>query len=902
MPSARVGELLERVGIPRTRRKQYPHEFSGGMRQRVMIALALACGPELMIGDEPTTALDVMTQGQILQLLEELRRDLGLALLLITHDLSVIAETCDRVAIMYAGQIVEQGTVREVLETPAAPVLGAPAGRLRARRRRARRSASRSPARRRTRASTSPAVASHRAAIASSRSATKAPIPLFTDGAGREARCLLARDAVSGGRRSSEARDLKVTYQRGRGPARARGRRRRPRPGAAARRSGSSASRAAASRRSRARSSASRRRATGSIEFDGEPVDRDLRALRRRVQLIFQDPYQSMNPRRTVGATRCRRASRRPACGAATSASSGPSPRCTTPDSLPPTASGDAIPHELSGGQRQRVVIAAALALEPEALVCDEPVSALDVSVRTQVLRLLADLRASRAAVAAPDHPRRRARLVDVRSRRGHVPRAHRRARHDRAGARRPAASRTRRRCWRSPRGSSPRTGARVLLQGEPPDATAIPARLPVPSALPGRVRALPGRRPAAAGQRSAAAACWLVQGTASAVDRAQQTRRMSSAVSSASSGENSRPRARSRSRAHPRRAAPLATSSRSRALAEERPVGARLGDAVGVEHERVARGARWIDSSVQRSDRRARRAACRGSAVVSSVRSARRTSGVGWPATESDDVDAVGGRGRRACRRSRSRTGRASGSCSRIAWFRVSRISRGVSRCMAAVRIVWRASVASFAASTPLPATSPIMNPHESGSALEDVEEVADDLAAAGGGQVARGDLQAGNAWQLRRQQARLQRASRARSSAPPRGRLARVPRARRAAPCAARPRRSRRPRASASTCTSCSVQWRVRVSTTQNDAEHLAGRREQREAGPGGDTEVHDRRVVGRAADRRAASSTISRSPLATTYWQNESGTVWLRSTMPDAPRGRSRSSRTSGGRRRR
>ncbi|MDX6570455.1 MAG: oligopeptide transport system ATP-binding protein, partial [Gaiellales bacterium] len=118
---ARVGELLERVGIPRSRRTQYPHEFSGGMRQRVMIALALACGPELIIGDEPTTALDVMTQGQILQLFEELRRDLGLALLLITHDLSVIAETCDRVAIMYAGQIVEQGTVREVLETPKHP-------------------------------------------------------------------------------------------------------------------------------------------------------------------------------------------------------------------------------------------------------------------------------------------------------------------------------------------------------------------------------------------------------------------------------------------------------------------------------------------------------------------------------------------------------------------------------------------------------------------------------------------------------------------------------------------------------------------------------------------------------------------------------------------------------------
>jgi len=118
---ARVSELLERVGIPRARRQQYPHEFSGGMRQRVMIALALACGPELIIGDEPTTALDVMTQGQILQLLEELRRDLGLALLLITHDLSVIAETCDRVAVMYAGQIAELAPVADILRAPQHP-------------------------------------------------------------------------------------------------------------------------------------------------------------------------------------------------------------------------------------------------------------------------------------------------------------------------------------------------------------------------------------------------------------------------------------------------------------------------------------------------------------------------------------------------------------------------------------------------------------------------------------------------------------------------------------------------------------------------------------------------------------------------------------------------------------
>ena len=190
--SARVGELLERVGIPRTRRKQYPHEFSGGMRQRVMIALALACGPELMIGDEPTTALDVMTQGQILHLLEELRRDLGLALLLITHDLSVIAETCDRVAIMYAGQIAEQGPVRDLIENPQHPYtarllsgfshIGGP----------------------RTLGEAIPGSPPHpgedfpgcrfapRCHLAFA-DCVKGPIPLFKGSDGREARCLLAK-------------------------------------------------------------------------------------------------------------------------------------------------------------------------------------------------------------------------------------------------------------------------------------------------------------------------------------------------------------------------------------------------------------------------------------------------------------------------------------------------------------------------------------------------------------------------------------------------------------------------------------------------------------------------------------------------------------------------------------
>ena len=118
---ARIDELFGYVGINATRARQYPHEFSGGMRQRVMIALALACRPELVIGDEPTTALDVMMQAQILELLEELRRELGLAIILITHDLSVLAETCDRVAIMYGGQIAETGSVDDLYRNPQHP-------------------------------------------------------------------------------------------------------------------------------------------------------------------------------------------------------------------------------------------------------------------------------------------------------------------------------------------------------------------------------------------------------------------------------------------------------------------------------------------------------------------------------------------------------------------------------------------------------------------------------------------------------------------------------------------------------------------------------------------------------------------------------------------------------------
>jgi len=121
----RVGELFELVGIPAARASDYPHQLSGGQKQRVLIALALACDPKLLIADEPTTALDVMVQAQVLRLLEDLQRELGLAMLFITHDLSVLASVCQRLAVMYAGRFVEEGPATEVFARPAHPYAGA---------------------------------------------------------------------------------------------------------------------------------------------------------------------------------------------------------------------------------------------------------------------------------------------------------------------------------------------------------------------------------------------------------------------------------------------------------------------------------------------------------------------------------------------------------------------------------------------------------------------------------------------------------------------------------------------------------------------------------------------------------------------------------------------------------
>ncbi|MBI1277156.1 MAG: ATP-binding cassette domain-containing protein [Anaerolineaceae bacterium] len=118
---SQVGDLIEIVGIPQNRARQYPHQFSGGMRQRAMIAMALACKPDILIADEPTTALDVMIQAQILSLLQSLQRDLGLAVLLVTHDLGVVAEVCDDVLVMYGGKVAEYGSVDEIYNHPQHP-------------------------------------------------------------------------------------------------------------------------------------------------------------------------------------------------------------------------------------------------------------------------------------------------------------------------------------------------------------------------------------------------------------------------------------------------------------------------------------------------------------------------------------------------------------------------------------------------------------------------------------------------------------------------------------------------------------------------------------------------------------------------------------------------------------
>jgi len=414
----RALELLELVGLSADVATRFPHELSGGMRQRVTLAMALACRPRVLLADEPTTALDVMVQAQVLSLLIGLTAKLELALLLVSHDLPVVAQSCDEMAVMYAGQIVESGSVTEMVEHPRHPytrMLFAASPDL----------ADRGPVR--SIVGTPPRLDrllrgcpfQPRCDVADSACATRAP-DLVSDADGHRTACHNAgaqpatvRGLASAGRgRRAHGSDLltvsrlacRFPVRRGLVAAALR----RPRRWVRAV-DGVSLRVAAGELLALVGESGSGKTSVaqailggispvaGSVRFDGVDLvaarRRDQRQTRRRIQAVFQDPYESLDPRwrvRSLVEEPLRihrpdigRAERRRRVGEA----------LTRVGLDPPELYVDRHPHELSGGQRQRVAIAAALMLDPEILVADEPVSMLDVSARAGVLDVFSHLR-----------------------------------------------------------------------------------------------------------------------------------------------------------------------------------------------------------------------------------------------------------------------------------------------------------------------------------------------------------------------------------------------------------------------------------------------------------------------------------------------------------------------------
>ncbi len=394
---AQVMRMLEEVGIsdPGRRIDQHPFELSGGMCQRVMIACALISRPAVLLADEPTTALDVTIQAQILDLLRRLARDRQTAVVLITHDMGVVADIADRVAVMYAGRIAETGPTEALFAAPCHPytaLLLASIPRLS--------DVPKSPlavieGRVPTPAEFGPGCRFvGRCPLAEARCAEATP-PLLPIGQGRMSRLLSRRggDAMSTPP-VLEVSDLAVHFPGRRGaPVRAvDGVSFAIAPGETLGLVGESGCGKTTVSNAVVGLLAPTR---GSVRLLGaELVGADrrmLRALRARVQIVFQDPATSLNPRMSVGAAigeplQVRGLAR----GAALRARVG---ALLDEVGLRPEHAAR-FPHQFSGGQRQRVVIARALALRPSLLVCDEPVSALDVSVRAQILNLLVDLQA----------------------------------------------------------------------------------------------------------------------------------------------------------------------------------------------------------------------------------------------------------------------------------------------------------------------------------------------------------------------------------------------------------------------------------------------------------------------------------------------------------------------------
>ncbi|MEP7457490.1 ABC transporter ATP-binding protein [Phyllobacterium sp. SB3] len=342
--------LFDRVRIPDARRRfyHYPHMFSGGMRQRIMIAIALACSPRLLIADEPTTALDVTIQAQILDLLNDLQREIGTAILFVTHDMGVVANMADRVMVMRAGNTVETGPVREIFERPAAayskmlieavPRLGQTNGPIPA------------PA---TTAVSEPVLSVHN---------------------------LVTRFPIRGGAfrqmigRVHAVEDISFDIA----------------PGETLSFVGESGCGKSTTGRSILYLNPPE---SGEIAFEGLTVRRDNKSevanLRRNVQIVFQDPFSSLDPHQKIGSVLaepllCRGlASRKEAHEKAQHLLE----RVGLEASMV-----SRLPHEFSGGQRQRICIARSLMLNPKLVIADEAVSALDVSVKGQVVDLLMDL------------------------------------------------------------------------------------------------------------------------------------------------------------------------------------------------------------------------------------------------------------------------------------------------------------------------------------------------------------------------------------------------------------------------------------------------------------------------------------------------------------------------------
>ncbi|RQZ64854.1 dipeptide ABC transporter ATP-binding protein [Burkholderia cepacia] len=373
--------LLELVRIPEARRvfARYPHQLSGGMRQRVMIAMALSCRPALLIADEPTTALDVTIQAQILQLVRGLQDEMNMGVIFITHDMGVVAEVADRVLVMYRGEKVEEGESDRIFAAPAhrytrallaaVPKLGSMQGTD---------APEKFPLLKVEGANTAAPAASPAPAPAA-----KSDVPPGFDQSASpilRVRDLVTRFPVKSGvfgRVSQYVHAVeRVSFEL--------------RAGETLALVGESGCGKSTTGRSLLRLVESQ---SGSIEFDGRDISAlkgpDLQALRRNIQFIFQDPFASLNPRLTVGFSIME-----PLLVHGVASGREAQARVDwllDKVGLPPEAA-RRYPHEFSGGQRQRIAIARALALNPKVVIADESVSALDVSVQAQIVNLMLDL------------------------------------------------------------------------------------------------------------------------------------------------------------------------------------------------------------------------------------------------------------------------------------------------------------------------------------------------------------------------------------------------------------------------------------------------------------------------------------------------------------------------------